>query len=558
VAVEPDGNDDARAAALDSYLAELQAGRKPDRAEFLARHPELSGMLDCLDALHSLAPPPAGDPSSETMPARLPHQGGASSPFAADVDSQAGSSRHQEFGRYELLGEIGRGGMGVVYKARQKELDRVVALKIILAGQLASPEIVRRFQVESRAAARLQHPNIVRVFEAGEFQGRHFFAMEHVAGSNLAALAHRGPLDPVEAARLVCTVARAVEHLHSQGIVHRDLKPSNILLDGKGQPFVTDFGLAKLLDAQGEVTQSGVIAGTPNYMPPEQAAGRVAEIGPRSDVYSLGAILYELLAGRPPFRAESPLDTLVQVIESEPTLLRDVNPRVPRELELICLRCLEKSSDERYPTAAALADDLERFLKAEAVEAQPHGIWQQARRWARREPALASRLIALVICMAVAQAKYSAVHNVPLLLHANVMTALAVWIWMSVVCQWFLRNDIGAGVARFVWAGADVLLLTAVVKLDDAFLSPLVVGYPVLVVAAGLWFRVPLVAFTTILSVSVYGVLMFDNYCRGAGQGQWNWHAIFAVALAIIGFIVAYQVRRVRALSRFYEGRPLP
>jgi serine/threonine-protein kinase len=547
VAAEPDGNDDARAAALDSYLAELQAGRRPDRASFIARHPELAAMLDCVEALDQLAPTPSSahaetiDSSSDGQPPRQP----AAEPLA-------------DFDRYELLGEIGRGGMGVVYKARQKGLDRVVALKIILAGQLASPEVVRRFQVESRAAARLQHPNIVRVFEAGEFQGRHFFAMEHVAGSNLAALAHRGPLEPVEAARLVCTVARAVEHLHLQGIVHRDLKPSNILLDEKGRPFVTDFGLAKLLDAQGEMTQSGVIAGTPSYMPPEQAAGRATEIGPRSDVYSLGAILYELLAGRPPFRAESPLDTLVQVIESEPTLLRDVNPRVPRELELVCQRCLEKSPDARYTSAAALADDLERFLKGEAVEARPHGVWQQARRWARREPALASRLIGLAICAAVAQVKYSAVHNVPLLLHVNVMTTLAVWMWMSVICQWFLRNDRGAGATRFVWAGADVLLLTAVIKLDDAFLSPLVVGYPLLVVASGLWFRVPLVAFTTVMAALVYSALVFDNYCRGAGGGQWNWHAVFVTAVAIIGFVVAYQVRRVRALSRFYEGRPLP
>ena len=540
---DPSADNPALADALDSYLAELQAGRRPDRVSFLARHPELAAMLDCLDALDELAPRNPGDANSHP---------------AAEPVSQAGSLGHQHFDRYELLEEIGRGGMGVVYKARQNGLDRTVALKIILAGQLASPEVVRRFLAESRAAARLQHPNIVRVFEAGEFEGRHFFAMEYVAGSNLAVLARRGPLDAEAAARMVSTVARAVEHLHSQSIIHRDLKPSNILLDEKGRPFVTDFGLAKLLDAQSQATQSGVIAGTPGYMPPEQAAGRVAEIGPRSDVYSLGAILYELLAGRPPFRAESPLDTLVQVIESEPTSLRAVNPRVPRELELICQRCLEKSPDARYPSSAAMAEDLDRFLKGDAVEARPRGVWQQARRWARREPALASRLIGLAICAAVAQAKYSAVHNVPLSLHVNVMTALAIWMWVSVVCQWFLRGERRAGMARFVWAGADVLLLTAVLKVDDAFLSPLIVGYPMLIAASGLWFRVPLVAFTTVMAVLAYSALEFDNYCRGGGQGQWNWHAIFVAAMAIIGFVVAYQVHRVRALSRFYEGRPLP
>ena len=539
-------HDDALAAALDGYLADLQAGRKPDRAALVARHPELAAMLDCLDQLEQIAPPssaPAGtaEPGAAGLVPRQPEAG-------AVID----------FGRYELLEEIGRGGMGVVYKARQKGLDRVVALKIILAGQLASPEVVRRFLAESRAAARLQHPNIVSVFEAGEFQGRHFFAMELVTGSNLAALARRGPLDPMDAARLVCTVARAVDHLHSQGIIHRDLKPSNILLDENGRPFVTDFGLAKLLDAQSQATQSGVIAGTPSYMPPEQAAGRVAQIGPRSDVYSLGAILYELLAGRPPFRAESPLDTLVQVIESEPTLLRDVNPLVPRELELICLRCLEKSSDARYPSAAALADDLERFLKGDAVEARPHGVWQQARRWARREPALASRLIGLVICATIAQANYHSLHNVPLSLHVNVMVTLGVWMLVSVACQALLRHDRWPGAARFVWSAADVLLLTAILKIDDALLSPIVVGYPMLIVASGLWFRVPLVAFTTVVSVLGYAALLADNFANGGVFQRWNWHSVFVVTLGVIGFVVAYQVRRVRALSRYYEGRPLP
>ncbi|MBM3887889.1 MAG: serine/threonine protein kinase, partial [Verrucomicrobia bacterium] len=313
--------------ALDSYVAELQSGRRPDRQQVLARHPELAAMLDYLDALDRIAPTPAGEADAETV--TFP-------PASASPAPQRPSAT--DFGRYELLEEIGRGGMGIIYRARQKDLDRIVAIKVILAGQLASPEELRRFETEARAAARLQHPHIVRVHDAGQVHGQHYFAMEYVAGSSLAEMARRGPLEAETAARLMSIVARAVEHLHRQGIVHRDLKPSNILLDEKGQPFVTDFGLAKLMESQVQFTQSGVIAGTPSYMAPEQAAGQIGRIGPLSDVYSLGAILYELLTGRPPFREASPLDTLVRVLESEPSSIRNLNPRVSRELELICQR----------------------------------------------------------------------------------------------------------------------------------------------------------------------------------------------------------------------------
>jgi serine/threonine-protein kinase len=528
---QPTAESDALADALDSYLTELHAGRAPDRQQWLARHPEIGAWLDCLEDLDRLAPPqPAPAPTATVT----------------------------EFGRYELLGEIGRGGMGVVYKARQKDLDRVVALKIILAGQLASPEHVQRFVGEARAAAKLQHSNIVRVHEAGEIRGQHYFAMEYIAGCDLADLISRGPLQPEAAARLMVTVARAVEYLHSQGIVHRDLKPSNILLDEKGQPYVTDFGLARLLDAQGHVTRSGLIAGTPSYMSPEQASGHAAQAGPPSDVYSLGAILYELLTARPPFRADSPLDTLVQVVESEPTSLHTLNPRVPRELAFICMRCLEKSPGRRYATAAALADDLERFLKGEPVEARAMNAWQRARRWARRQPALASRLGGLAVCAAIAQASYHVSDSVTLSLHTKVMSVLGAWAVVSALCQWLMGRERWAGLARFVWAGADAALLTAALWIDDALNSPLIAAYLVLIAASGLWFRVPLVVLTTAMSAAGYGWLVLDDARRYGEVEHLNWHLIFVAALVIAGFAVSYQVHRVRALSRYYERRPLP
>ena len=521
-------------AALDAYLALAQSGRRTECLEFLAKHPELAPMIECLDALENLAPP--------------------SGSITTEKDSTAEETR-QHLGKYELLEEIGRGGMGVVYKARQKDLDRIVALKIILAGELASPEHVRRFIDEARAAARLQHPNIVRVYDVGEMDGRHFFAMELVAGSTLADLARRGPLEAAEAARLVSVIARAVDYLHSQGIVHRDLKPSNILLDSQCQPYVTDFGLAKLRDAQSQMTQSGVIAGTPSYMSPEQAAGHAAQVGPRSDVFSLGALLYELLTGRPPFRADTPLDTLVQVIESEPTLLRVLNPRVPRELELVCLRCLEKSPEQRYASAAALANDLDRFIAGEAVEAQPPGLWQRLRRWWRRQPALVSRLAGLAICAAIAQANFHLTHNVTVSLHLKVMGTLAVWALVSAMCQWLLKREQWANAVRHVWAGSDVVLLTAVLSIDEALASPLIVCYPVLIAASGLWFRAALVGLTAAMAVFGYGFLVLQDAGWDFPVRQPHWHLMFAVAMGIIGCIVVHQVHRVRALSRFYERR---
>lgn len=291
----------------------------------------------------------------------------------APVDARPAS----HFGDYEILGEIARGGMGVVFRARQGRLNRVVALKMILAGALASGLDVRRFYTEAEAAAQLDHVGIVPIYEVGEHDGRHFFSMALIDGESLHELLKQGPLPPREAAELLIGVAEAVSYAHARGIVHRDLKPQNILLDAAGHPKVTDFGLAKRLDRDEGLTATGNILGTPAFMAPEQAEGK-REVGPAADVYSLGAILYAALTGRPPFQHEtSMLEVLRQVLEERPIPPQQLNPSVPLELQAICLQALEKDPAQRYTSCADLAADLRRWLDGEAVLASGQS-WKAA------------------------------------------------------------------------------------------------------------------------------------------------------------------------------------
>ena len=290
------------------------------------------------------------------------------------------------FGDYELIQEIARGGMGVVYKARQKSLNRIVAVKMILSGQLAGEVEVKRFRTEAEAAANLQHPNIVAIHEVGEHEGRHYFSMDYVEGKNLADHCAGKPLSANQVAGLVKTIAEAVQYAHQRGILHRDLKPQNVLLDERGQPRITDFGLAKNIEQEGSLTVTGAVLGSPNYMAPEQAAGKQGEVGPASDVYALGAILYHLLTGRAPFVGETPVATMMKVIAEDPAPPRKQNPSLPADLETVCLKCLEKRPEKRYATARALMEDLQRFLNGEPVLAKPASPWRKAWHWLRRRP----------------------------------------------------------------------------------------------------------------------------------------------------------------------------
>jgi tRNA A-37 threonylcarbamoyl transferase component Bud32 len=390
----------------------LKAGEDARVEEYLQRYPELAGHPDreweIIAAEFQLRRRREPGLSVQDYVRRFPKwktelellagesvepEGRASSPTAAP-----------QIPDYELLDEIGRGALGVVYKARQIKLNRLVALKILLPGEFAGPDERVRFRAEADILASLRHPNIVQVFDVGEHQGRPYLTMELVEGSLKERLAG-APLSARQAAELLLLLARAVQAAHDAGIIHRDLKPANVLLaPGEeafpGTPKISDFNLAKRVGPDGNHTRTGLLLGTPAYMAPEQAAGTPRSVGPAADIHALGVILYEILTGRPPYRGESTLDTLQQVQHRDPVPPRQLQPRVSRDLEVICLKCLEKAPARRYTSAADLADDLGRFLNGDAIKARPPGWGERVWNGARRHPARTVMVVAVLTLLA--------------------------------------------------------------------------------------------------------------------------------------------------------------
>ncbi|MCA9127716.1 MAG: TAXI family TRAP transporter solute-binding subunit [Planctomycetales bacterium] len=404
-------------AALAEYMRRCDAGDLPDRESFLSRHPELreqlTELLDAADWIESMAGPTAADEESGvvlqsvdrlTLLAGETEETLVHTPtFARDAAKQAAGADERrtelsqpllpcQFGDYVLERVLGRGGMGVVYFGHQTHLERPVAIKMIRSGALASEEEVARFYTEARSAAKLDHPNIVTVHQCGEQDGHHYFSMDYVPGLDLSRMVEAGPLNGKVAARYVRDAARAIQYAHARGIVHRDLKPANVLVDDQDHVRITDFGLAKSMEHESGLTATGAALGTPSYMSPEQAAGSVDQQHCSSDIYSLGAVLFTIVTGRPPFKASSVVQTIMQVIHRPAPRARTFNAALDEDIETIIDVCLQKSPDQRYPSAGALADDLERYLVGAPIQARPMSSFRRAWYWLLGVPILGAVL----------------------------------------------------------------------------------------------------------------------------------------------------------------------
>jgi tRNA A-37 threonylcarbamoyl transferase component Bud32 len=397
------------------------AGQEVSHAEICSRHPDLEPQLGralralaLIESARRQAQPNVMDAGADSYPASAhSHSSTFSRADSSSLDFRAGARRMDSgdakevdpliaasqviAGTYALLERIGKGGMGVVYKARHEKLDRIVAIKMIQSGELADEEEIRRFKTEAQAAARFDHPNIVGVLDFGEDRGRQFLVMNYIAGHTLAERITDGPLAPREAAQIVCKLAQAVEYAHQRNVLHRDIKPANVLVDERGEPRLADFGLCKCTDSGHGQTTTGRILGTPGYMPPEQALGDPQHIGRHSDIYSLGALLYALLTGRPPFRAQKSAAALYEACHQPAQPPSKLNRTAAGPLDTICLKCLEKDPRQRYASAADLASDLQRYLQGKRIQARPAPARVRLWRWGKRRASLLAMIAACLV-----------------------------------------------------------------------------------------------------------------------------------------------------------------
>lgn len=526
-----------------SRLADYGLGRlTAGEAAILEQH--LEGCELCARVFDELPPDPCLPALRHAMDTAL------SATTSSMADGAAAPSIPSGF---EYLCELGRGGMGVVYKCRQVALNRVVALKLILAGGHAGEHHRSRFLREAEAAAGIGHPHVVQVFEAGAWAGQPYLVLEYCAGGTLAEQLRGTPLSKHRAATLVELLARAVQAAHGRGVVHRDLKPQNVLLAADGSPKVADFGLAKLVDSCEGITSTGVVMGTPGYMAPEQAAGR-PDVGAAADIHALGAILYECITGRPPFRGANAMDILVQVLECEPEDPLKLHPAADPDLAAVALKCLEKAPENRYSSAAELADDLARACRGEPVTAPRRRGLRRLRDWARREPGLAIRLAVLSVGAVMIDLRYRMDAALDAGQHFRILAILAAWAAASLACQALLRREYRIGFVSRVWLGSDVLLLTAALANNRGQDSPLVVLYGLILAASGLWLRPGLVRFTTAVTVIGYLALVGLASANGELRSAPLHHFIAVVALVAAGEAVTYQTRRVRLLGRHFEA----
>jgi serine/threonine-protein kinase len=455
---------------------------------------------------------------------------------------------------YDLLEEVGRGGMGIVYRARQHQPNRIVAIKMIRSQRFASAADVQRFYNEAEAAANLDHDGVVPIYEVGQHDGIPFFSMKFVEGASLAQLLKSGEITQDAAVMLLRDVAEAVAHAHQRGIVHRDLKPSNILVERSGQPRVTDFGLVKYVDRESTITVAGDVMGTPGFMAPEQAIGDSEHVTAAADVYSLGAVLYRILTGRPPIQANDVnLAGLLRLIEEHDIMPpKAVNRRVPRDLNTICLKCLEKSPARRYANAGELADDLTCYLEGETILARPLGWSRQLLRWSRQQPGLAATWFAATLfyvyhLFCVYILKESEITSE---FHFYATAVTATWCVGAWVFQRLLIQSHGRPRWLFAWATMDVLLLTLLLFATDGPKSALIVVYLALVASSVLRFRVALIFYVTGLSLAGYLLHVVHTAIARPRLAPTLLEATpFVLTLIVIGLIQYFALRRSRIAS---------
>jgi eukaryotic-like serine/threonine-protein kinase len=467
-AVGEDASNEKWISLLDAFLTAIQRGDVTEQRRLLNLAPELSSWANDLQDIDAFA----------TILA---------DPLAIRTQT---SDAHESirFGKYELRGELGRGGMGVVFRAYHSELDRMVALKMLTGSSFTSPEQRCRFAQEARLASRIRHPHIVSIHDIGDFGGQPYFTMDIVTGTSVASCLRQGPIPTEQAVHWMIMIAKAVDHLHANGIIHRDLKPSNVLLDECGEPCLVDFGLARALDEFHDPTVTGTILGTPSYMSPEQAAGRIREVSTRSDVYSLGAIFYEMLCGRPPFKADSAFDTVLQVMEREPLPLRHWNRAVPKRLEQICLRCLEKSPGKRYPSALEFAHDLERWVCGERSPYESLSPITRFSRTFRRYPHAAYRLLALLPTLLIVALRCLATPNVSTVsdYYTPIIAELSLWIGLSLVWEWLASKPGEQRWTRYAFLWTDIIFMTSILQARKKADISHVTAYALVLILSGL------------------------------------------------------------------------
>lgn len=537
---------------LEQVIAEFVEATEQDRPanknDFLQRYPQFTKDLSEFFTLHeqfSSSNNTIGQHEDPKLQVTL-----AKSVQQAAQDSSVSSDPPRFLGDYEILEEIDRGGMGVVYKARHQKLNRIVALKLIRSGQLASEEEVGRFMSEAEAAAALTHPGIVPIYEVGQLNGLVFYTMAYIEGQSLAAMVADGAIDPNEAVRITYKLCSAVEFAHNSGVYHRDLKPANVLINDSGQPVIIDFGLAKVVHNDQSLTATGQILGTPAYMAPEHASGKVKGIGPAADVYALGAILYCLCAGQPAFSGPTPFDVLLQVLDRRPPRPSKLNKKVSQQIDVACLRSLEKQPELRYQSASELAADLQHILTGEPIDCPEEGLFQLLEKWWQREPILVAHAAGIgmttliVISAYILRGEYSDLfyYRVGLLL---------VWLCASFVLQYWVYRAQWRHVAIFTWLAVDATIYTTLISFAGPPRSMLLIGYPMMVVASALFYQRRFTITKTALCIAGFFLLGWqfpqDDFVRR------DFSAIFVCGLVVICLCMIAMINRVRGLSRFYE-----